>query len=47
VTGYRNITEIPPALFNLTELVTLDLSNNYLSGSVPREVGNLSKLETC
>ncbi|KAG2609677.1 probable LRR receptor-like serine/threonine-protein kinase At1g56130 isoform X1 [Panicum virgatum] len=46
VTGYRNITEIPPALFNLTELVTLDLSNNYLSGSVPREVGNLSKLET-
>ncbi|KAG2604449.1 hypothetical protein PVAP13_4NG063813 [Panicum virgatum] len=46
VTGYRNITEIPPALFNLTELVTLDLSNNNLSGSVPREVGNLSKLET-
>jgi hypothetical protein len=46
VTGYRNITEIPPALFNLTELVSLDLSNNNLSGSVPREVGNLSKLET-
>ncbi|RLN11681.1 hypothetical protein C2845_PM09G04090 [Panicum miliaceum] len=46
VTGYKNITEIPPALFNLTELVTLDLSNNNLSGSVPREVGNLSKLET-
>ncbi|CAN6208545.1 unnamed protein product [Urochloa humidicola] len=46
VTGYRNITEIPAALFNLTELVSLDLSNNNLSGSMPREVGNLSKLET-
>ncbi|KAF8698108.1 hypothetical protein HU200_035623 [Digitaria exilis] len=46
VTGFWNITEIPPALFNLTELVSLDLSNNKLSGSVPPEVGNLSKLET-
>ncbi|KAL6606709.1 hypothetical protein ACP70R_042362 [Stipagrostis hirtigluma subsp. patula] len=47
VTGFWNITEIPLALFNLTELVTLDLSNNNLSGSIPPEVGNLSKLETC
>lgn len=46
VTGYRNITEIPPALFNLTELVSLDLSNNNLSGSIPPGIGNLSKLET-
>ncbi|CAL5051281.1 unnamed protein product [Urochloa decumbens] len=46
VTGYRNITEIPAALFNLKELVSLDLSNNNLSGPMPGEVGNLSKLET-
>ncbi|KAF8733080.1 hypothetical protein HU200_015444 [Digitaria exilis] len=46
VTGNWNITEFPPALFNLTELISLDLSNNKLSGSVPPEVGNLSKLET-
>jgi len=46
VTGYRNITEIPLALFNLTELISLDLSNNNLNGSIPPEVGNLSKLET-
>ncbi|OEL33972.1 putative LRR receptor-like serine/threonine-protein kinase [Dichanthelium oligosanthes] len=45
VTGYKNITEIPRELFNLTELVSLDLSNNNLSGSIPPEVGNLSKLE--
>ncbi|KAK3128482.1 hypothetical protein QOZ80_6BG0462270 [Eleusine coracana subsp. coracana] len=46
VTGYWNITEIPLALFNLTELVSLDLSNNNLSGSIPQEVASLSKLET-
>ncbi|KAL6897986.1 hypothetical protein ACP4OV_006582 [Aristida adscensionis] len=47
VTGFWNIADIPLALFNLTELVTLDLSNNNLSGSIPPEVGNLTKLETC
>ncbi|VAI83048.1 unnamed protein product [Triticum turgidum subsp. durum] len=46
VTGYWNLTEIPPELFNLTELVSLDLSNNNLSGAIPPEVANLSKLET-
>ncbi|XP_062233512.1 probable LRR receptor-like serine/threonine-protein kinase At1g56130 [Phragmites australis] len=46
VTGFRNITVIPPELFNLTELVSLDLSNNNLSGPIPPEVANLSKLET-
>ncbi|KQK19427.1 hypothetical protein BRADI_1g48230v3 [Brachypodium distachyon] len=46
VTGFWNISVIPPALFNLTELVSLDLSNNNLSGSIPPEVSNLSKLET-
>ncbi|TVU12394.1 hypothetical protein EJB05_46035, partial [Eragrostis curvula] len=45
VTGYRNITEIPLALFNLTELISLDLSNNNLSGSIPQEVASLTKLE--
>lgn len=37
---------IPRDLFNLTELVSLDLSNNNLSGLIPPEVANLSKLET-
>ncbi|XP_047093505.1 probable LRR receptor-like serine/threonine-protein kinase At1g56140 [Lolium rigidum] len=46
VTGYWNLTDIPPALFNLTELVSLDLSNNNLSGQIPPEIANLSKLET-
>ncbi|XP_051204631.1 uncharacterized protein [Lolium perenne] len=46
VTGYRNLTDIPPALFNLTELVSLDLSNNNLSGQIPPGIANLSKLET-
>uniref|UniRef100_A0ACD5XXF8 Uncharacterized protein n=1 Tax=Avena sativa TaxID=4498 RepID=A0ACD5XXF8_AVESA len=46
VTGYLNLTEIPPALFNLTELVSLDLSSNNLTGPIPPEIANLSKLET-
>ncbi|KAM0918718.1 hypothetical protein ACQ4PT_008691 [Festuca glaucescens] len=46
VTGYRNLTDIPPALFNLTELVSLDLSNNNLSGQIPPGIANLTKLET-
>ncbi|KAI4964335.1 hypothetical protein ZWY2020_006657 [Hordeum vulgare] len=46
VTGFSNLTGIPPELFNLTELVSLDLSNNNLSGSIPQEVANLSKLQT-
>ncbi|KAM0894728.1 hypothetical protein ACQ4PT_024216 [Festuca glaucescens] len=46
VTGYRNLTDFPPALFNLTELVSLDLSNNNLSGQIPPGIANLSKLET-
>ncbi|KAJ1258201.1 hypothetical protein BS78_10G056900 [Paspalum vaginatum] len=45
VTGYKNITKIPLELFNLTELVSLDLSNNNLNGSIPPGVSNLSKLE--
>ncbi|KAF2925391.1 probable LRR receptor-like serine/threonine-protein kinase At1g56130 isoform X2 [Oryza sativa Japonica Group] len=46
VTGYRNITFIPAELFSLTELVSLDLSNNNLIGQIPPQVSNLSKLET-
>ncbi|WVZ82354.1 hypothetical protein U9M48_029622 [Paspalum notatum var. saurae] len=46
VTGYKNIRKIPLELFNLTELISLDLSNNNLNGSIPPEAGNLSKLET-
>ncbi|KAL5200667.1 hypothetical protein ABZP36_021870 [Zizania latifolia] len=45
VTGYRNITHIPVELFNLTELVSLDLSNNNLSGSIAPGIMNLTKLE--
>ncbi|KAM3207882.1 hypothetical protein ACQJBY_062888 [Aegilops geniculata] len=46
VTGFSNLTGIPPELFSLTELISLDLSNNNLSGSIPQEVANLSKLQT-
>ncbi|CAM0912973.1 unnamed protein product [Alopecurus aequalis] len=46
VTGYWNLTQIPAELFNLTELVSLDLSNNNLSGPIPPGIANLSKLET-
>ncbi|XP_040381467.1 probable LRR receptor-like serine/threonine-protein kinase At1g56140 [Oryza brachyantha] len=45
VTGYRNVTFIPERLFNLTELVSLDLSNNGLSGSISPNIANLTKLE--
>ncbi|KAF0901602.1 hypothetical protein E2562_003573 [Oryza meyeriana var. granulata] len=45
VTGYRSITRIPEELFSLTELVSLDLSNNNLSGSITPNIANLNKLE--
>ncbi|XP_052158740.1 probable LRR receptor-like serine/threonine-protein kinase At1g56130 [Oryza glaberrima] len=45
VTGFRNITFIPEELFNLTELVSLDLSNNNLSGPITPNIANLTKLE--
>uniref|UniRef100_A0A0D9WMC0 non-specific serine/threonine protein kinase n=1 Tax=Leersia perrieri TaxID=77586 RepID=A0A0D9WMC0_9ORYZ len=45
VTGYRNITSMPEELFNLTDLVSLDLSNNNLSGRINPNIANLTKLE--
>uniref|UniRef100_A0A0E0L8D1 non-specific serine/threonine protein kinase n=1 Tax=Oryza punctata TaxID=4537 RepID=A0A0E0L8D1_ORYPU len=45
VTGFRNITFIPEELFNLTALVSLDLSNNNLSGPITPNIANLTKLE--
>ncbi|GFQ03486.1 probable LRR receptor-like serine/threonine-protein kinase at1g56140 [Phtheirospermum japonicum] len=37
--------EIPQALFNLTELVDLDLGQNVINGLIPREIGKLSKMQ--
>ncbi|CAD6253815.1 unnamed protein product [Miscanthus lutarioriparius] len=46
VTGYKNITEIPLALFNLTELVSMHFNNNNLSGSFPHESSLLRNLKS-
>ncbi|KAK6940306.1 Serine-threonine/tyrosine-protein kinase, catalytic domain [Dillenia turbinata] len=35
---------IPPGIGNLTELVNLELSQNYISGPIPQEISKLSKL---
>ncbi|XP_031266265.1 receptor-like protein 7 isoform X2 [Pistacia vera] len=41
--SYNNLTgEIPPALCNLNQLETLDLSHNNLSGKLPQCSGNFS-----
>jgi len=41
-TGYL----VPPELGNLTNLTTLALFNNNLTGSIPAELGNLTNLTT-
>ncbi|KAL3650697.1 hypothetical protein CASFOL_007100 [Castilleja foliolosa] len=37
--------EIPQELFNLTELMDLNLDQNVLNGSIPRAIGKLSKMQ--
>ncbi|KAL0368896.1 UNVERIFIED_CONTAM: Receptor protein-tyrosine kinase CEPR1 [Sesamum calycinum] len=37
--------EIPPALGNMTSLIDLELSGNYLVGKVPKELGLLRNLQ--
>ncbi|GFQ03488.1 probable LRR receptor-like serine/threonine-protein kinase at1g56130 [Phtheirospermum japonicum] len=37
--------EIPQELFNLTELMDLNLDQNVLNGSIPRAMGKLSKMQ--
>jgi len=46
ISGLHVYGNIPPQLANLTELKTLDLSNNGLTHGVPPELGSLSKLQT-
>lgn len=37
--------QIPPSIGNMTSLIDLELSGNYLSGRVPRELGRLKNLQ--
>ncbi|KAL3655833.1 hypothetical protein CASFOL_000229 [Castilleja foliolosa] len=39
------VGEIPQALFNLTELMDLNLGQNVINGSIPRDIGKLSKMQ--
>lgn len=48
ITSIPNVTlngAIPPAIGKLTELRTLNLEDNELTGELPHELANLSKLE--
>lgn len=40
----KNLTNVPSYVFDRTELTTLDLSNNNLSGSLPSEIRKLQNL---
>lgn len=40
----KNLTNVPSYVFDRTELTTLDLSNNSLSGSLPSEIRKLQNL---
>ena len=39
------LERIPAEIGNLVNLESLDLSNNFLAGSIPAEIGNLANLE--
>jgi Leucine-rich repeat (LRR) protein len=41
----KNLTTVPLYVFNRTELTTLDLSNNNLSGALPGEIRKLQNLK--
>jgi len=40
----RGLTEIPKDVFLRTDLVSLDLSNNKLTGAPPSQIGRLTRL---
>ena len=42
----KSLSKVPSMVFERTELTTLNLSNNKLSGSLPGEIRLLSNLET-
>ena len=42
----RGLTTIPTDVFSRTELVTLDLSNNGLTGAPQSQIGQLKNLQT-
>ncbi|KAL2331191.1 hypothetical protein Fmac_018772 [Flemingia macrophylla] len=37
---------VPPKLFSLTGLISLNLSHNKLTGKISNEIGNMKKLES-
>ena len=41
----RELTKVPEDLFNQTNLVELDLSNNKLTGAIPAEIRKLKNLK--
>ena len=41
----RGLTSIPMDVFSRTDLVTLDLSNNRLTGAPPSQIGQLKNLK--
>ncbi|CAI9784278.1 unnamed protein product [Fraxinus pennsylvanica] len=38
--------KVPPKLFRLPYLIEIDLTRNYLNGTIPREWGTMQRLET-
>jgi len=41
----RNLDKLDMAIFNRSELESLNVSNNNLSGALPSQIGNLKKLK--
>lgn len=45
VSGNALVGEIPPSLYNMSNLKILDLHQNQLNGTIPSSLGNLLKLQ--